>query len=144
MTQLPEVHMKTKYWILLLSDVPSITLDVQYRSHPELFAFSKEIYGSSLRDGTIDEKGKVFPDLLPPISTFAESLQRDNGCLPVIFLDHGEPETRSGKSWINESEAQIVRNVIDDLVARNRVRGFLNTCNEFLGYSRTPPGDHLW
>ncbi|KAI0030729.1 AAA domain-containing protein [Vararia minispora EC-137] len=100
--------------------IPSIMLDVQYRMHPSIAHFpSQEFYGMALRDGMVDALGNVPDYLLPPKS---EHLLVDtaSGHRPsVVFLDHSGPESISGRSRINMTDATIVCSVIEDILALN-------------------------
>ncbi|KAI0314198.1 P-loop containing nucleoside triphosphate hydrolase protein [Amylostereum chailletii] len=99
--------------------VPSIMLDIQYRMHPDIARFpSSEFYGFSLRDGMVDAAGNVPEGLAPPVS---EHLVEDGrGRTPsVVFLDHAGPESVSGRSRINWTDAHIVCSVVEDLLASN-------------------------
>ncbi|KAH6904509.1 P-loop containing nucleoside triphosphate hydrolase protein [Coprinopsis sp. MPI-PUGE-AT-0042] len=53
--------------------VPSVMLDIQYRMHPEISKFpSDEFYFGSLRDGTVDEEGRVSDKLKPVRSKYLD------------------------------------------------------------------------
>ena len=85
-------------------------LDTQYRMHPSISAFPKAFfYNHLLLDGiTHDDRFKLSTQDLWPNN------------IPHIFLHHknGEGVAGSGKSFVNPSEAFIVKQVIDKLITR--------------------------
>lgn len=112
-------------------------LDIQYRMHPTISSFpSHEFYDCELRDGTVDETGKVVPGLVPPESRIYPELQRVSGPSPlgvgtdlgrfgadgrpsVVFLDHVGNETIKDRSRINWTDVHIVCSLVEDLLLRN-------------------------
>ncbi|EAU90702.2 DNA helicase [Coprinopsis cinerea okayama7 len=121
--------------------VPSVMLDTQYRMHPNISYFpSNEFYLGTVRDGTVDEQGRVSKHLSPPMSQYLDldlSLERlspfQSGCQykegqgadeskprpSVIFLHHSGEETMKDKSRINRTEARIIADVVMDLLRSN-------------------------
>ncbi|KAI0296995.1 AAA domain-containing protein [Multifurca ochricompacta] len=103
-----------------LSVVPSITLDMQYRMHPEISRFpSSEFYARSLKDGTVDSGGRVHSRLQPPLSEHLVINALTGGRPSVVFLDHDGLEATKDRSRINVTDAAIVCAVIEDLLRQN-------------------------
>lgn len=115
--------------------LPSIMLDVQYRMHPTISRFpSHEFYDRELRDGTVDETGRVVPGLIPPesrvypelvsasptfgLDTDLRQLGAD-GRPSVVFLDHVGNESVKDRSRVNWTEGHIVCSLVEDLLLRN-------------------------
>jgi superfamily I DNA and/or RNA helicase len=95
----------------LILDIPSIMLDTQYRMHPDISAFpNRAFYAGALHDGTTHE-GVNFD---PPISAY---LVPDSN---ITFLDHYHPETPQSASLANHGDANIVSNIIADLLYHNK------------------------
>ncbi|KAG2005956.1 RNA helicase, variant 2 [Coprinopsis cinerea AmutBmut pab1-1] len=125
--------------------VPSVMLDTQYRMHPDISNFpSNEFYLGTLRDGTVDEQGRVSRDLFPPMSQYldldlnleklgafrseyqyreekGQGVEESKPRPSVIFLDHSGREGMKDKSRINRTEAHIIANVVVDLLLSNPV-----------------------
>ncbi|KIJ60439.1 hypothetical protein HYDPIDRAFT_98653 [Hydnomerulius pinastri MD-312] len=100
--------------------VPSIMLDIQYRMHPSISRFpSLEFYNLSLQDGTVDAAGKVFPKLLPPLSSHLLEDTLTGHRPSMVFLDHGGSETAKDRSRVNWNEAHIVCSIVEDLLLQN-------------------------
>ncbi|KZO91754.1 P-loop containing nucleoside triphosphate hydrolase protein [Calocera viscosa TUFC12733] len=107
-------------------ETPSIMLDMQYRMHPSISSFpSAQFYNRTLRDGTVDNAGKVRASLHPPRSTLLDD-ERDNELqsaakerLSVVFVDHAGGESKKDRSRINEGEAQMVCGIVEDLLHSN-------------------------
>ncbi|EKM52366.1 uncharacterized protein PHACADRAFT_186519 [Phanerochaete carnosa HHB-10118-sp] len=117
--------------------LPSIMLDIQYRMHPTISCFpSHEFYDRELRDGTVDETGKVVPGLVPPESRIYQELQTSlrassaglntnlrhlgaDGRPSVVFLDHVGAESAKDRSRVNWNEVHIVCSLVEDLMLRN-------------------------
>lgn len=95
-------------------------LDTQYRMHPDIAAFpSKTFYNSALRDGTVTETGRVKPGFLPPVTSY---LTDEEGQLRnVMFIDHEHPESPEMKSIANHGDAEIVTDIVVDLLHSNPV-----------------------
>ncbi len=99
----------------LLPDVPSVMLDTQYRMHPDISEFpNNAFYGGELADGAATGSQPA------PRTDF---LNRDaNGKVQrVSFVDHAFPESARSKSLANEGDADIVCDVIADLMYNNPV-----------------------
>lgn len=103
-------------------------LDQQYRMHPDISAFpSKEFYNGTLRDGVVDPAGQIDKRLSPPKSKHLQAVASENsdtvtGNIPsMVFLHHAGGESRRDKSRINETEAKIVCDLIEDLLSKNPV-----------------------
>ncbi|KAG8935227.1 hypothetical protein FRC01_005483 [Tulasnella sp. 417] len=106
--------------------VPTVMLDQQYRMHPDIAAFpAKEFYDGMLRDGVVDSKGQVHKRLSPPASKHlravaSEKPRTENGDVPsMVFIHHSGAENKRDKSRVNETEANIVCDLIEDLLAQN-------------------------
>lgn len=98
---------------------PSILLDTQHRMHPDLSQFPAiEFYDGALRDGTSDSTGNIHPNLSPPISRYLLSSKYGSGP-PLIFLDHLGIESKRGVSCVNINEANIVIDIVEDLLLMN-------------------------
>jgi len=94
--------------------VPSIMLDTQYRMHPSISAFpNKAFYNSALKDGTVLPNSLVKPGFDAPDTAFL--IPGKN----VTFLDHDHPESPQSRSIANHGDAEIVCNLIADLLYRN-------------------------
>ncbi|KAG9019438.1 hypothetical protein FRB90_002261 [Tulasnella sp. 427] len=107
-------------------NVPTVMLDQQYRMHPDISAFpAKEFYDGTLRDGVVDSKGQVDGRLGPPKSKHLEAVAlSDPGTESLlvpstVFVHHSGGENKRDKSRINETEAKIVCELIEDLLAQN-------------------------
>jgi superfamily I DNA and/or RNA helicase len=113
------------------TDVPSVMLDTQYRMHPEISVFpNTAFYGGQLKDGTSPD------ELLPPTTEF---LTKDpSGKLRNLsFIDHDFPESVRSKSLANEGDADIVCDIVADLMHYNPVslpwrRADANECNSHI------------
>ncbi|KAG9037134.1 hypothetical protein FRB95_006688 [Tulasnella sp. JGI-2019a] len=104
--------------------VPTVMLDRQYRMHPSISAFpNKEFYGGAIQDGTINqETGLALTKLDPPKSRYLPVLSTSSSEImepSVMFLDHSCVESKKDKSRVNHGEAQIVCNIVEDLLAQN-------------------------
>ena len=83
-----------------------IFLDEQHRMHPAIAEFpSMMFYAAKLRTAVKKE------DRTPPNVPFLSSKR------PVIFINSESPEFRAGTSWKNPGEADIVVDLIKQLVA---------------------------
>lgn len=108
-------------------DVPSIMLDTQYRMHPSLAAFSsKTFYSSLLKNGTPaserppPETAFLIPeDPIPDPSTGELRLSGEKTNL--TFLNHSHLESPVLQSMANEGEAEIIVDVVTDLLHKNPV-----------------------
>lgn len=85
-------------WSILtsnLTDVPSIQLDMQYRMLPQISEFSNiNFYHDTIRDSP------------------ARQLAQQDKPSPVTFVNHSGPEKRVGQSLANETEADIVMDLV--------------------------------
>ncbi|EAU87614.2 hypothetical protein CC1G_09711 [Coprinopsis cinerea okayama7 len=104
--------------------VPSVMLDTQYRMHPDISNFpSNEFYLGTLRDGTVDEQGRVSRDLFPPMSQYLDlDLNLEKLGAFRSEYQYREEKGREGmkdKSRINRTEAHIIANVVVDLLLSN-------------------------
>ena len=106
---------------LTLVDLPSIMLDTQYRMHPQISAFSNQsFYGGALHDGTVGPDGQVVPGFEPPVTDYLT--QRTDGTRNnMSFIDCDAPEQPRNLSVANEREAELVCDVVMDLLAHNPV-----------------------
>ena len=103
--------------------VPSIMLDMQYRMHPSISHFpSHEFYDRALLDGVFDKAGNVPDRLLPPTSQHLTPTGETGNRPSVVFMDHRGPESMSGRSRVNWTDAIIVCSVVNDLFLSNPVR----------------------
>jgi superfamily I DNA and/or RNA helicase len=102
--------------------IPSIMLDVQYRMHPTIALFpSREFYGMALRDGMVDDSGKV-PDALSPPHSDLLLVNPSSGNRPsIVFLDHSGPESSVGRSKTNWTDAMVVCSIVEDILLSNPV-----------------------
>ncbi|WVQ79928.1 hypothetical protein IAT38_002029 [Cryptococcus sp. DSM 104549] len=106
-------------------NVPSIMLDTQYRMHPLLSAFpSSTFYSSLLHDGTPAE------DRPAPETAYLQSeesikdpvtgeLLDAGGFKNMSFIHHSHEESPMMKSIANYGDAEIVIDVVTDLLKRN-------------------------
>ncbi|KAG9040991.1 hypothetical protein FS837_012861, partial [Tulasnella sp. UAMH 9824] len=106
--------------------VPTVMLDQQYRMHPDIAAFpAGEFYDGMLRDGVVDSNGQVHQRLSPPASKHLQAVASDNletetdNVPSMIFIHHFGGENKRDKSRVNETEAKIVCDLIEDLLAQN-------------------------
>jgi superfamily I DNA and/or RNA helicase len=101
-------------------------LDTQYRMHPSISAFSNaSFYASALKDGTVDEETQmVRPGFEPPRTSYLVSGQN------VTFVDHDWPEGAKRMSVENVGDAEIVVNIVADLLVNNPVCRRLYFCAE--------------
>lgn len=87
---------------------------------PRISAFpAQEFYGGALLDGLTNDRGAGSAAQEMPMPIRSKYLT-DEGS-PVVFLDHVGPETRRDRSRINQLEADIVCQVIGDLLQQNPV-----------------------
>ncbi|WVQ99470.1 hypothetical protein IAU59_006605 [Kwoniella sp. CBS 9459] len=128
----PEAHaggLSTSLFERLIHEghVPSIMLDTQYRMHPLLSSFpSTSFYSSLLKDGT-DPSLRPAPEtaFLVPANQGSESAENDPDEQQMIarsnmtFLNHDHPESPMSKSLANYGDAEIVCDVIADLLYKN-------------------------
>ncbi|XP_063437028.1 uncharacterized protein LOC134718444 [Mytilus trossulus] len=85
--------------------VPSITLDTQYRMHPELLKFpSREFYDNQLFS---HDSVKCFPSFVFKWPDLTK---------PVCFIDSTGYEKSIGSSYNNDDEAIVINNVIETLL----------------------------
>ncbi|WWD17087.1 hypothetical protein CI109_101524 [Kwoniella shandongensis] len=115
----PEAHaggLATSLFERLIHErhIPSIMLDTQYRMHPLLSSFpSKTFYSGLLKDGTPAE-ARPAPE--------TEYLLRDEKTgkrKNLTFLNHDHPESPMMKSISNHGDAEVVCDVIADLLYKN-------------------------
>ncbi|KIO30452.1 hypothetical protein M407DRAFT_224414 [Tulasnella calospora MUT 4182] len=106
--------------------VPTVMLDQQYRMHPDIAAFpAKEFYDGTLRDGVVDSLGQVHKRLSPPTSKHLQAVASEDSetktsnVPSMVFIHHSGGENRRDKSRVNEAEAGIVCDLIEDLLAQN-------------------------
>lgn len=107
-------------------------LDTQYRMHPSISAYpNKAFYAGALADGTVfpsapdsnsdtDSDGRsgtdtVLPGFEAPMTAFLVPGKN------VTFLDHDHPESAEMSSLANHGDANIVCNVVADLMYNNPV-----------------------
>ncbi|WVF71388.1 hypothetical protein IAT40_006192 [Kwoniella sp. CBS 6097] len=122
----PEAHaggLSTSLFERLIHEghVPSIMLDTQYRMHPLLSTFpSKSFYSSLLKDGT-DPLLRPAPEtaFLVPVDPEAESESEPVERCNMTFLNHDHPESPVSKSLANYGDAEIVCDVVADLLYKN-------------------------
>ncbi|WVR06847.1 hypothetical protein IAU60_003883 [Kwoniella sp. DSM 27419] len=96
--------------------VPSIMLDTQYRMHPLLATFPSEtFYSSLLKNGTDPDR------LSAPETAFLmpQAEDEDGGRKSLTFLNHDHPESPVSKSLANYGDAEIVCDVVADLLYKN-------------------------
>ena len=90
--------------------------------HPDISAFpTEEFYDHNLKNGTVDNTGHPLPSLSPPKSSHLVPLLESEVVPSVVFLDHTGLESRKDKSRVNQREAAIVCNVVQDLLLQNPV-----------------------
>lgn len=93
-------------------------LDTQYRMHPSISLFpNQSFYNSALQDGTLHPEfpGQAKSGFEPPVSDFL--LPGKN----VTFLDHDHPESPQSKSLANYGDANLVTDLVVDLLHKNPV-----------------------
>ncbi len=96
-------------------------LDTQYRMHPDISLFSNvAFYGGQLRNGT-------NPANLAPPKTAYLPLDANGQTRHLSFIDHDFPETIRSKSLANEGDADIVCDIVADLLYSNPVRARCTT-----------------
>lgn len=98
---------RSLYSRLVHLGISPIVLNYQYRMHPSISAFPKEFfYNGLLVDGiTVNDRRDISQNIWP-----------NNH--PVVFLHHKDGEGRGiGKSFVNPSEAFIVKECIEKLVS---------------------------
>lgn len=99
--------------------VPSIMLDTQYRMHPDIADFSNQaFYNNELLNGTVLHDQSIKTGWEPPATKFLPKLangHRNN----VSFVDHDQFESPVSQSISNYGDADIVCEVVADLLARN-------------------------
>jgi hypothetical protein len=95
-------------------------LDTQYRMHPAISAFpSKTFYNSDLKDGTVDADGTVVPGFEIPKTAYLED--SEGRPTSMTFIDHDHPESPESRSIANHGDAQIISDVVTDLLLQNPV-----------------------
>lgn len=100
-------------------------LDTQYRMHPQISAFPNEaFYAGALHDGSVDKHGQPHADLLPPDAFWLKEDANGNK-LNFTFVDTDAPESPRNLSIANETEADLVCDVVSDLLAENPVSPLL-------------------
>ena len=101
-------------------DVPRVMLDTQYRMHPAIAAFpSQTFYNGDLKNGTINTDGTPWSRLAPAESTYLRDV---NGHLRnVMFINHEHEQSADHESLANFQDAEIVVQVVTDLLAQNPV-----------------------
>ena len=84
-------------------------LDTQYRMHPSISSFpAAEFYRGTVRDGTVDESGRVSKELEPPRSVYLRALDLST---PTQMVE-GSPESSLGLEDLNlGDEVPQVRDV---------------------------------
>lgn len=102
-------------------------LDTQYRMHPQISSFPNQaFYAGALQDGRVDASGQAPDDLSPP-ETYWLKKDANGRRLNFTFVDTDAPETPRNLSIANEREADLVCDIVSDLLAENpvsfRVRG---------------------
>ena len=96
-------------------------LDTQYRMHPQISSFPNEaFYAGALHDGSVDATGQANADLSPP-NTFWLKEDAEGRKLNFTFVDTEAPESPRNLSVANEREADLVCDVVSDLLAENPV-----------------------
>ena len=107
-------------------------LDTQYRMHPSISAYpNKAFYAGALADGTVyqdldisrsgsglvtdSSSGTVLPGFEAPMTAFLVPGKN------VTFIDHDHPESAEMSSLANHGDANIVCNVVADLLYNNPV-----------------------
>lgn len=122
------LHLHLTQFATSFKVVPTVMLDQQYRMHPDISAFpAEEFYDGMLRDGVVDQNGQVNQRLSPPASKHlravdSDNLETDAGDVPsMVFIHHSGGENKRDKSRVNETEAKIVCDLIEDLLAQNPV-----------------------
>lgn len=93
-------------------------LDTQYRMHPTIAEFpNKAFYKGMLHNGTADQSGRVVPGFQPPETAFL--VERDGVRRNLTFVDQDHPESPENKSMCNYREANIVSDIVADLLYCN-------------------------
>ena len=98
-------------------------LDTQYRMHPKISAFpSKEFYASTLKDG-VTQVDEINSRLGPPLAKLLVGPNEDAKVAPpsTVFVNHAHPESRKDKSRVNIKEADLVCDIVEDLLKNNPV-----------------------
>lgn len=105
---------------ILHSDVPSIMLDTQYRMHPAISAFpSLTFYNSDLKDGTVKRDGSVVAGFEVPHTGYLEDVNGQP--TSMTFIDHDHPESPEMRSIANHGDAEIIGDIVVDLLLNNPV-----------------------
>lgn len=97
----------------IAGSTPSILLNQQYRMRPDISRFpNNAFYGASLVDmpGSEDES--------PWRSSF-DAAGADGRPRAVAFVSHDFPERRHAETIVNEKEADLVMDVVRDLLRQN-------------------------
>ncbi|KAL6758940.1 AAA domain-containing protein [Haematococcus lacustris] len=97
--------------------VPSTLLGVQYRAHPLLFEFpSARFYAGAVQSGVNPDKRPQLTPPFPPLKpNVPRAMTKDGDASPVVFINLPEGQEaigNSGKSKVNEAEAQLVQQVV--------------------------------
>ncbi|GFH16705.1 AAA domain-containing protein [Haematococcus lacustris] len=97
--------------------VPSTLLGVQYRAHPLLFEFpSARFYSGAVQSGVSPEQRPQLTPPFPPLKpNVPRAMTKDGDASPVVFVNLPEGQEAigsSGKSKVNEAEAQLVQQVV--------------------------------
>ena len=96
-------------------------LDTQYRMHPQISFFPNEaFYAGALHDGSVDVTGQSYANLSPP-DTFWLKQDAKGRRVNFTFIDTDAPESPRNLSIANEREADLVCDVVSDLLAENPV-----------------------
>ena len=88
--------------------------------HPDISAFpSQTFYNSDLKDGTRLADGSVVSGFDTPVTRYLEDV---NGkpC-NMTFIDHEHPESPEMRSIANHGDAEIVGDIVVDLLLNNPV-----------------------
>ncbi|KAK8864605.1 hypothetical protein IAR55_001855 [Kwoniella newhampshirensis] len=115
----PEAHaggLATSLFERLIHEghIPSIMLDTQYRMHPDLSSFpSQTFYSGLLKNGTPAEARPA------PETEFLVLDEMTGKRKNLTFLNHNHPEGPMMRSLSNWGDAEVVCDVIADLLFKN-------------------------
>ncbi|PVF95111.1 P-loop containing nucleoside triphosphate hydrolase protein [Serendipita vermifera] len=96
----------------------SAVLDTQYRMHPTISSFpNQEFYGGFLKDGL---SSSMYEDSQLLSRYLSRRRSKLTGLNPSsLFIHHERHQTREHSSYANYGDAQVVLNIVEDLLLSN-------------------------